>query len=104
MLVCPFLPKIMYFVLATLSVNLLAANHSFMIDNSSRRVNIKSTCESLDVYKAVSSALRLTDEFVQCSLMSLIYKINKSGPRMEPWGTPVVTVNFSDSWPWYLTD
>jgi hypothetical protein len=53
-------------------------------------------------YKLVSSAKRLIDEAISVT-MSLIYIRKRSGPRMEPWGTPALTVDESDLAPGKIT-
>ena len=39
----------------------------------------------------VSSAYNKVDNNLETLHMSLIYIINKKGPRIEPWGTPHLT-------------
>ena len=52
--------------------------------------------EELDVYKEASSAkssfLTSFSIVLTCRGKSFIYNRNKRGPRIDPWGTPVVTI------------
>ena len=39
----------------------------------------------------VSSAYNKVNNNLETLRMSFIYKINRRGPRLEPWGTPHLT-------------
>ena len=60
--------------------------------------------EDFILYRAISSANIFTSLSAEMTVAtSLIYSINRSGPRTEPWGTPEITGRICESTPSILT-
>ena len=74
----------------TLRESLFAVNQSVSLDNS--LFNLFSRCSQLlsEAIKLVSSAKSINLRILEQLCISFIDIINKSGPRMDPWGTPQV--------------
>ena len=53
--------------------------------------------EQTELNRLESSAKRTAWNFDVASFMSLMYIRNRSGPRIEPWGTPVLIGRYDDS-------
>ena len=87
-------PIIMKFVLLAFTDNLLVLNQFVTSFNS---VFIKSTL--LLIYLSehkmvVSSAKSINWSIFDVFTISLMYSLNKSGPKIEPWGTPHIISRF----------
>ena len=86
-------------VLVKLSFSLLAFSQLLRLSSST---SMSYTLQFIAV-KIVSSAQSSTSTDGQDRGRSLIYIRNNNGPRMEPWGTPVVTLCHSDKYPFAST-
>ena len=74
----------------TLIDNLLALGHSVNLANSQFDVTIIVLIFVPSIRTVVSSAYSMENKFYDALAKSLIYKINKKGPSMDPCGTPCV--------------
>ena len=87
----PFDVKIMWFVLLILRTSLFVANQVDILINSWLVSLIKYSKLSCVWNKLVSSANRFILKIFETFAISFMYKMNSSGPNMDPWGTPQVT-------------
>ena len=69
-------------------VNLLEASHFVIFCSSLFKMQTVSTTELPSINKLVSSANRMGVNKLEAFGRSLMYNINKRGPRTEPCGTP----------------
>ena len=94
--------NIIYFDLAALSDSLFIFNHSFTLSSSLlielHRSRFK--CPAVNAFKVldnvVSSAYMIKLKILLALGKSLIYRIKSKGPKIDPWGTPVITGNVVD--------
>jgi len=71
----------------------LALNHEFKSERVLYSTVLSSAWFELVIIELVSSAKSTIFEFIPANKgKSFIYIINSKGPRIEPWGTPCVTV------------
>ena len=94
--------NIIYFDLAALSDSLFIFNHSFTL-SSSPLIELhrsKFKCHPVNAFKVldnvVSSAYMIKLKILLALGKSLIYRIKSKGPKIDPWGTPVITGNVVD--------
>ena len=85
-------PIIMYSVLSLLSVSLFASNHWCIFSKSTLMRSCSSSFVLPLVEIFVSSANMLAEDEVRQFGRSFIYNKKRSGPRLEPWGIPHLTV------------
>ena len=83
--------KTMKKVFCVLRDNLLDFSQSHKEISSTLRTAIKSFKSFPLSITQVSSAYNKVNNNLETLHMSFIYKINNSGPRIEPWGTPHLT-------------
>ena len=89
--------KIIYEVLSRFRDNKFALNHSFITANS-EFIIFSICCTDFPVKnKLVSSANIIVDNILEAKLRSLIYIWNRTGPKIDPWGTPHLIIASSDS-------
>ena len=81
-------PIIIYSVLSTFKVNLLATIHWWILFKSEFKMACKLLILSEHAVKFVSSAYISALECLRQFGRSLTYKRNNNGPRFEPCGTP----------------
>ena len=92
----------MYFDLFLFSDSLFMFSHSITLESSSLIKVCVSTllCSLLNelmvLDKVVSSAYIIKSNFLVDSEKSFIYMINNKGPRIDPYGTPIVKGKISD--------
>ena len=86
-------------VLGTLSESLLQSSQSTILSNSPFIILIRWLALRPLKKTLVSSANNMGYKIVDTLAISLIYNKNNNGPRIEPCGTPHVTVLFVDSIP-----
>ena len=83
--------KACWLIAYVLRDNLLDFNQSLKEISSTLRTAIKSFKSFPLSMTQVSSVYNKVNNNLETLHMSFIYKINKSGPRIEPWGTPHLT-------------
>ena len=91
--------KTIAFVLFTFNDSLLTLSQSLTLANSLLILNDSSICLSKTfavVNNVVSSAYMMNLNLSLHVMISLIYIVNKRGPSMDPWGTPVTIFTLSD--------
>ena len=74
----------------TFKVSLFSVSHVVIFSNSEFRISIADSMLYPSIKTLVSSANEIENISFETLLRSLIYIMNKSGPRTEPWGTPQV--------------
>ena len=93
----------MYLVFEVLRDSLLTINHSFFCDRPSSLL-IKSQLlllllfseQFMEVDRVVSSAYIVKLNISRAAVMSLTYIMNRSGPNIDPCGTPMESVAYGD--------
>jgi hypothetical protein len=80
--------KIMKFVFLIFSDNLFNLNQYDILVSSLLTLAIRLFKFVSLINRLVSSANIIMLNSLETLTMSLIYKMNKRGPRMDPWGTP----------------
>ena len=90
-------------VLFRLIISLLAANHSYTLLKSVSVVSIACLSVSALYVTVESSANCVRKNRSEICIMSLIYIKKRSGPRVDPWGTPMFTVFVSEFFPFICT-
>ena len=91
--------KTIAFDLFTFNDSLLTLSQSLTWVNSLLILNDRSVCLSKTfavVNNVVSSAYMMNLNFSLHLMISLIYIVNKRGPSMDPWGTPVTIFTLFD--------
>ena len=83
-----FVVTSMTFVFEELRIMPLALHHMCRLFNAAWRFFSICSMESCTSYKVVSSAYRSVKTLLVYSGRSLIKSKNKSGPNIDPWGTP----------------
>jgi len=78
----------MKLVFFTFSDNRLALNQSDSSSSSELIIFIRLEIDELEYIRLVSSANKIKFRYVLECTISFIYSRNKSGPRIEPCGTP----------------
>ena len=81
----------MKFDFLTFKDNLYDLNQHDSLRSSLLTTDINSEMFTLEYNKLVSSANRIKYKTFEQWTISLIYRMNKRGPRMEPCGTPHTT-------------
>ena len=89
--------KNIVFVLELLTDSLFASNHLLTRSNSSHRVWLMVSESEHLTRMAVSSTYINAEEFTREFIESLSQKMNCSGTRIDPWGTPLSISNESDN-------
>ena len=88
-----------YFVFEVLRDSLLTISHSFIFDSS---LLIKSQLlllfseQFMEVDRVVSSAYIVKLNTALAALMSFTYIMNRSGPNIDPCGTPMESGAYGD--------
>ena len=91
--------KTIAFDLLTFNDSLLTLSQSLTLVNSLLILNDRSVCLSKTfavVNNVVSSAYMMNLNLSLHLMISLIYIVNKRGPSMDPWGTPVTIFTLFD--------
>ena len=81
--------------LATLRLSLLAINHFLTFSKSELAAASRSVTEYAEVVRFVSSANNRGFVLLRQRGRSLMYNKKSNGPKMEPCGTPHLTLLFS---------
>ena len=81
---------------------MLSANQSHILSSSIFILSVILICILIDLkldilpIRVVSSAYKIKLNLSLAICKSLMYIINRSGPRIDPWGTPVLIVRMGD--------
>ena len=90
----------MYLVFEVLRDSLLTINHSFFCDSSllikSQLLLLLFSEQFMEVDRVVSSAYIVKLNISRAAVMSLTYIMNRSGPNIDPCGTPMESVAYGD--------
>ena len=90
------LENTMYFVLVKLNVNLFAINQFFTLSSSLERTKERLSAWSSLYQATVSSAYNMKFNILDECIISLMYRLNIVGPRIDPWGAEYTTLQWSD--------
>merc|ERR1712139_744182 len=90
--------KTIYLVLETLRVSLFALNQSASLHNSTLASLNRDCGSDPDIWRLVSSAKRIVKNSEALG-RSFIRIRNSIGPKMLPWGTPQLSSNRLDNFP-----
>ena len=94
--------KMTYLFFRTFRDNLFTANQSKTLANSVFRSRGDSDEIWMVLFRVVSSAYRMKLKYSVQYGMSFIYMRNNSGPKIEPWGTPVYNGRMLEVTPFYF--
>ena len=97
-------PKIIACVLSRLSESLLALNHWINKGISLLSLLVRAWVLLPVIKRLESSANIIGENRVEIEPRSFIYRRNRIGPRMEPWGTPHLIILVEELTPLYVVN